>query len=186
MPNDTEIIALLQKRDEAALEMIRSGYGALCRQLAYRITGSKEDAEECVSDTLLEVWRSIPPNVPVNLRAYLLSLTRRNAINRLQHERRLKRGGTQFAAALDEIAEIIPAAGTVETELEQRELLEKTAALLRTLPDREKAIFMQRYYLAAPVRAIAQQFGITQNAVKLSLRRTRKKLKEYFVKEGLL
>ena len=31
MPNDTEIIALLQKRDEAALEMIRSGYGALWR-----------------------------------------------------------------------------------------------------------------------------------------------------------
>ena len=118
MHNDREIIALLQKRDEAALEMIRADYGKLCRQLAYQITGSQEDAEECLGDTLLEVWHSIPPNEPDNLRAYLLSLTRRNAINRYKHERRQKRGGTQFAAALDEIAEVIPASGSVETELE--------------------------------------------------------------------
>ena len=186
MHHDSEIIALLQKRDEAALEMIRSVYGKLCRQLAFQITGSREDAEECVSDTLMEVWRSIPPNEPKSLRAYLAALTRRNAINRYQHERRLKRGGSQFAAALDEIAEIVPAAETVETELERRELLDQTAVLLRTLPDREKAIFLQRYYLAASVQSIAAQFGITQNAVKLSLRRTRKKLKEAFEKEGLL
>ena len=186
MLHDSEIIALLQKRDEAALETIRSDYGTLCGQLAYQITGNREDAEECVSDTLMEVWRSIPPNKPRCLRAYLSALTRRNAINRYQHDRRLKRGGSQFAAALDEIAEIVPARETVETEMERRELLDKTAALLRTLPDREKAIFMQRYYLAEPVQSIAERFGITQNAVKLSLRRTRLKLKASFEKEGLL
>ena len=186
MHNDREIIALLQKRDEAALEMIRADYGKLCRQLAYQITGSQEDAEECLGDTLLEVWHSIPPNEPDNLRAYLLSLTRRNAINRYKHERRKKRGGTQFAAALDEIAEVIPASGSVETELERRELLAKTADLLRSLPEQQRAIFVQRYYLAAPIRTIAEQLGMTENAVKLSLLRTRKKLKEYLRKEGLL
>ena len=59
---DQQIIALLQKRDEKALLEIRQAYGGLCFQTAYRILGSREDAEECVSDMLIGVWNSIPPD----------------------------------------------------------------------------------------------------------------------------
>ena len=56
MHDDSQIIALLQKRDEKALHLIKEMYGAQCFQIAYRMTGNREDAEECVSDMLMNVW----------------------------------------------------------------------------------------------------------------------------------
>ena len=183
---DAAIITLLQKRDETALQEIRNAYGSLCFQMAYRILGSREDAEECVSDMLIDAWNSIPPHNPNSLCAYLTVLVRRSALNRLRHEKRKKRGGMQFAAALDEIAEIIPSDERIESEVERREMLTAVTVFLRGLPEQQKQIFMLRYYTAAPIKEIAERFGISQNTVKLSLMRTRKKLKEYLRKEGLL
>ena len=81
---DSRIIALLQKRDELALHEIRSTYGALCKQLAFRILGNPQDAEECVSDMLLAVWNSRNPIEPHSLKAYLISLTRHAATDKLK------------------------------------------------------------------------------------------------------
>ncbi len=92
----------------------------------------------------------------------------------------------QFAAALDEIEEIIPSDERIESEVDRREMLTAVTVFLRGLPEQQKQIFMLRYYTAAPIKEIAERFGLTQNTVKLSLMRTRKKLKEYLRKEGLL
>ena len=102
MNQDSTFISLLHQRDESALQMIREQYGRLCSQIAYRMTGSREDAEEVCSDMLLGVWDSIPPQKPKNLRAYLTALTGRIAIKKYEHSHRQKRGGTQFTAALDD------------------------------------------------------------------------------------
>ena len=186
MPEDSNIISLLQKRDEQALEHIRAQYGALCYQIAYRMTGSRQDAEEVLNDLLLSVWDSIPPNEPNNLRAYLTALTGRIAINKYEHTHRLKRGGTQLTEALDELSEIIPSDTHVELEIEQRELTEALTAWLRTLPPDHRRMFMQRYYLSEPVQQIAEQNQMGVSAVKMTLLRQRKKLKEHLRKEELL
>ena len=186
MLNDAAIIALLQKRDEKALLEIRQAYGGLCFQTAYRILGSRGDAEECVSDMLIGVWNSIPPDTSEGLCPYLLALVRRSAVDCLRRTTCQKRGGTQYAAALDEIAEIIPSDERTESQVERREVLAAVTAFLRGLPERQRQIFMLRYYAALPVREIAGKLGMTPNAVKLSLMRTRQKLKEDFRKKGLL
>ena len=186
MQQDNMIISLLQKRDETALAQIRTQYGALCYQIAYRMTGSREDAEEVLSDMLLAVWDSIPPQEPENLRAYVTALTGRIAIKKYEHTHRIKRGGTQFTAALDELSEIIPSDTHVEREIEQRELTEALTAWLRTLSPEHRRIFMQRYYLSESVQQIAEQNQMGVSAVKMTLLRLRNKLKSYLRKEELL
>lgn len=186
MLNDAAIIAMLHKRDENALQEIRQAYGGLCFQTAYRILGSREDAEECVSDMLIDVWNRIPPDSSESLCPYLLALVRRSAVDCLRRMTSQKRGGTQYAAALDEIAEIIPSDERIESEVERREMLAAVTDFLRVLPEQQRQIFMLRYYAALPVREIAGKLGMTQNAVKLSLMRTRHKLRDYFGKKGLL
>lgn len=183
---DHIIISMLQARDEQALKHIQTKYGALCYQIAYRMTGSREDAEEVVSDMLLRVWDLIPPNQPDNLCAYLTTLAGRIAIKKYEHTHRIKRGGTQFAAALDELSEIIPSDTYVEREIEQRELTDALTAWLRTLQPDQRRIFMQRYYLSESVRQIAEQNQMGVSAVKMTLLRLRKKLKDYLRKEDLL
>ncbi len=186
MHQDSQIVNMLLARDEQALQMIREKYGALCAQIAYRMTGSREDAEECVSDLLLEVWNSVPPQHPENLRAYVTAITGKIAIKKYEHAHRLKRGGTQLAEALDELAEILPSDTHVEQEVEQRELTDALTAWLRTLPAEQRRIFMRRYYLSESVHEIAESSHMSVSAVKMTLLRTRNKLKDYLRKEELL
>lgn len=183
---DQIIISMLQARDEQALKHIQTKYGALCYQIAYRMTGSREDAEEVVSDMLLRVWDLIPPNQPDNLCAYLTTLASRIAIKKYEHTHRLKRGGTQLSAVLDELSEILPSDTNVERDIEQRELTEALTAWLRTLPLERRRIFMQRYYLSESVQQIAVQNQMSVSAIKMILLRLRKNLKEYLRKVELL
>lgn len=183
---DSQIIALLQKRDETALEQLRAAYGGLCFRIAEQMLGSRQDAEECVSDMLLAVWNSVPPQEPHSLEAYAVTLVRRAAMGRLKAQNSLKRGGKSYTAALDELADILSASDNVEREAELRELTAALTKWLRALEPVPRYVFMQRYYLAEPLQAIAERTGMGVSAVKMTLHRTRKKLKAFLREEGLL
>lgn len=91
--NEEEMQTRLLARDDGALSAIREHWGRPAQALARRITGSEEDAEECVQDGLLAVWESVPPKQPESLGHYFTALVRNAALNRWRDERRLKRGG---------------------------------------------------------------------------------------------
>lgn len=186
MHEDSQIITLLNQRDESALDIIKAQYGESCFQIAYRMTGSREDAEECVSDMLLHVWNSVPPNTPAHLQTYLSAIVRRNAVNRWKQEHRRKRGGTQLNEVIEELADILPSPEQVEQRVEQRELTAALNAWCRTLPEEHRQIFMERYFLSESVKTLAEKHGISEGAVKMLLLRIRTKLREHLNKEGLL
>ena len=54
--NDIQIIRLYQIRDEKAIEESDKKYGSYCFAVANNILSSREDSEECVSDTWLRAW----------------------------------------------------------------------------------------------------------------------------------
>ena len=178
MHDDSRIIALLQKRDEQALKIIREQYGTMCYQMAYRITGNREDAEECVN--------TIPPLHPEKLVPYLASLVSRKAISKYKFMHSQKRGGTQFSSALDELADILPSGECVENQIEQREITAALTQFLRQIPPDHRRIFMQRYFYSDSVQTIAQTNQMSADAVKMLLMRIRNKLKDYMRKERLL
>ena len=57
---DSEITALLLRRDESAIEAIEETYGARLKNLALNLLGSRQDAEECVNDALAAAWETPP------------------------------------------------------------------------------------------------------------------------------
>ena len=59
--NDQLIIELFFKRCEEAIAATSEKYGKLCKSISDRILKNNEDAEECVSDTYLTLWETIPP-----------------------------------------------------------------------------------------------------------------------------
>ena len=185
-PNEAAMIALLQKRDETALEAIRDEYGKLCGKLAFDIIGCREDAEECVSDMLLKVWQTIPPKHPESLRAYLITLIRHLAIDRYHVQTAQKRGGTQFDEALDELEDTLVSDENVSNAIEKRELTRAIERFLDTLPLQTRKVFMRRYYMADSVRGIADAYQMSVSAVKISLMRTRRKLNQFLKEEGFL
>ena len=181
---DDEIIRLLFGRDESGLKALSREYTAYCSKIAFNILGVREDAEECVNDTFLTAWNTIPPNNPEKLSAYLGKLVRNNAINKLERNRALKRGNGACEAVLDELEEIIPSKSSVEQGFEAKELMNEISAFLKALPKSKRRIFALRYFCCDSVRDIAAKEGMSENSVSVTLNRIRKKLKTHLEKRG--
>ena len=183
---DSEIVALYWSRSEQALAESARKYGAYCRSVACRILDSPEDGEECVNDVWLRAWETIPPRRPDRLGAFLGRIARNLALNRLRQRSAEKRGGGEVPAALEELAECVPAAGGVEQALEDRELAALLNRFLAGLKPEARRLFVGRYWYLCPVRELAEEYGCGESKVKMSLLRTRKQLRQVLETEGVV
>ena len=104
---DEKIIELFFARDEAALQHTADKYENYCFAIANNILSNRQDSEECVNDTYLAAWQSIPPERPKQLSAYLGKIVRNFALTRHRKERAYKRGGNMNEISL-ELLELIP------------------------------------------------------------------------------
>ncbi len=183
---DNEIVELYWQRDENAIRESDSKYGAYCFAVADNILHSKEDSEECVNDTWLKAWNTMPPQRPNKLRMFLAKITRNLSFNRYIARSAEKRGGGEITAVLDELAECIESESDVAGEYEAKELEQYIRFFVRSLPERDGNVFVRRYFFAEPVRKIAERYDLTDNHVMVILSRTRGKLKANLKKEGFL
>lgn len=176
---DSEIITLYNKRDERAIYETHKKYENYCMGISLGILQNRQDAEECVNDTYLHAWRSIPPKQPSVLRTYLGKLTRNLSIDRLRTRHRAKRD-SEMLVSFEEIKDILVATEEA-TEGELTSLLE---AFLDALPETERRLFVGRYWYTYPVAKLAEAYSMTPNAVSKQLARTREKLKVYLNERG--
>lgn len=181
---DQKIIELFFARDERALEAVKEKYGAYCHSLAGAILDNDADAEEAVNDTWLRAWNSIPPQRPVVLKLFLAKITRNLALNTYRAQTARKRGGREVELALEELGECVPAPHGIQEALDARELARAIQTFLAAQPQRERRIFVSRYFGLEPIPDIAARLGLTQANTRKILTRTRSKLKEYLTKEG--
>ena len=182
---DETILLLFGQRQERALEETQAKYGRLCLRVADGILADARDAEECVNDTWLHAWESIPPERPARLSAWLARVTRNLAISRLRRRRALKRGGGELPALLDELAECLPGGEDPQSRLEARELSESVDGFLAGLKKEERDLFMARYFFAATTDELCRRTGWTGARIQSMLQRTRRKLKNYLIEEGV-
>ena len=183
---DTEILDLYWERDERAIEETQKNYGNYCYSIAFHILHTKEDSEECVNDTWLRAWKAIPPSRPQHLALFLGTITRNLSFDRWKHKNALKRGNGEMEAALEELEECVPAAQSTEDAVEEAELQRSLNCFLGTLKERERNIFLRRYWYAEECSEIARRYDMKLNTVKTTLFRIRGKLKNYLEQEGVV
>ena len=183
---DEQILTLFRARDEQAIRAVSAQFKPVCLRTAKKYLRADEDAEECVSDVLMQLWQQIPPANPENLEAYIVTLTKRTALDYVRRQQAQKRGGGQTAASLEAVGDTIPAAETVEDTLSRKMLTEAVERFLDTLSADAQTIFVERWHADLPPREIARKFGVSGVHVRKSLMQTRRKLKQYLEKEGLL
>ena len=172
------LIGLLELRSEQALDELDSAYGAYCRAIARNILQNEEDAEECVSDAYLAVWNAIPPARPTHFKAWLGTIVRNGAL-------RKRRQNAAVDALRDELSEALPDRGSVAGACEAKALGDSISAFLRQQRPDIRTAFLRRYWYADSVEAVALRLGWSVSKAKSALFRTRKKLREYLIKEGL-
>lgn len=183
---DTEILDLYWERDERAIEETQKSYNNYCYSIAFHILHTKEDSEECVNDTWLRAWKSIPPSRPNHLSLFLGTITRNLSFDKWKHKNALKRGNGEVEAALEELEECVPSARTTEDAVEEAELQRMLNRFLGTLKEQERNVFLRRYWYAEECSEIADRYHMKLNTVKTTLFRIRGKLKIYLEKEGVV
>ncbi len=183
---DNHIIDLYWQRDERAISETASKYGKYLYSISYHILLNAEDTKECVNDTYNKAWQTIPPNRPLVLSAFLGKIARRLSIDKWRANRADKRGDGEIALAIDELSDCIPAADSVEREIEASELAKQINNFISTLPLTEKRVFICRYWYFDSIPSISEQFGFTNSKVKSMLHRTRGRLLTYLRKGGYI
>lgn len=182
--HDKEIIQMYWDRNEEAIAATSEKYGSYCQAIAMNILGNWEDARECVNDTYLNTWNSIPPQRPQMLSAYLGKIVRNLSFNLYKKNRAEKRGGGQMPLILDEISEMISDFHVPEKEWHKRELIQAINAFLSGLTRKKREIFVRRYWYADSVKEIAERFEMSENNVSVTLNRLRKQLHRYLKERG--
>ena len=184
--DDREIVALYFARDEGAITASRDKYGSYCTTIAKNITANACDAEECVSETWLRAWNSIPPQRPLFLKAFFGKITRNIALDYVRRETAESRGGGTVPLVLDELAECIASSDSVEAQIDARELGRAISTFVRQLKERDGDLFLRRYFYMDSLEDAAHHVGMSPKHAAVSLHRTRKRLEEYLRKEGYL
>lgn len=178
---DKQIVALLWRRSQEALAVIAEKYEPLLLRLARNILSSEEDAQECVNDTYLALWNSIPPQKPDPLGAYACRICKNNAISRLRKSKAAKRN--ELTVSLEELSECI-GEDTLQQITDGKALGDAIDCFLSTLPKENRILFIRRHWFGDSISQIAKDRGSTESAVSIRLSRTRSRLKDYLIKEG--
>lgn len=183
---DEQIVALYWERKEDALRQTQRKYGDYLFRIAQNILSDREDCEECVNDTLLSAWNSIPPHRPSMLSSYLGKIVRQTAIDCFRKKNSGKRKGSEYALSLEELGACFSDGRSVEDTMEAILLEECMNRFVRGLRTEERNVFLCRYYFFDSINDVAQFCGISQAKAKSMLFRIRKKLREYLSEEGFL
>lgn len=176
--DDRDIIALFNARNEEAIRQSSEKYGTYVMGISVSILENDQDAEECVNDTWLKAWRSIPPQDPPSLKVYFGRLVRHLSIDRLRSLKRLKRN-REMSVVLDELTVCSPPEETDEEALGQA-----INEFLDGLPPVDRRLFVGRYWYCYPVSALAVSYGLSANNVSVRLHRIREKLRDHLTERG--
>ena len=181
---DEQIVELYFARDERAISETANAHGAYCFGVAMRILKSHMDSEECVNDTWLRAWNTIPPKRPSVLRTYLAHIIRNLAISRYRSEHAEKRSHAPDSP-IHELAECLPDLDASPAEaVSSDELRQALNSFVAGLEETDRKLFVGRYFHAYEVQRMAEGYGLTPNAVSLRLYKTREKLRVYLQERG--
>ena len=177
------ITELFFQRQEKAISECQIKYGKLAFSVSYNILHSREDAEECVNDAMLGLWNSIPPERPRSLVSYLCSLVRNISLNRYDYNHASKRN-RDMDEILEELEGVL-ASPDWEEQFREGEVTELINAFLAEQKEKDRVIFVRRYYYSDPVSDIARAMGDSEGAIAMRLSRMRIRLRKKLEKEGI-
>jgi RNA polymerase sigma-70 factor (ECF subfamily) len=174
----------LAKDERAFRELVRAYQGPVVN-LAWRITGSAEDAAEVAQETFIRVLRSLKTYDPDRpFRSWIFKIASNLSLDVI---RRRKRRPVSFEDLSDEegpaFEPVDPGPGPDEG-LRRAWSGERFEALLEELPEHYRAILHLRYKEEMPYDAIAETLDIPLGTVKVRLHRAHEMIRRKLQSRG--
>ena len=185
MLSDEEIIALFFERDESAITETDRKYKSYLFAIANNILYNEQDSEECINDTYLNVWNTVPPTRPIRFRPFLAKITRNLAFDKYDEASRKKRIPRASLLSFDELEGVFSDERTPDDELEAKAISDVINAYLKGTSDKKLYIFASRYFYAMPIAKIAERLGCSQASVNKYIAEIKRELRKMFESEGV-
>ena len=179
---DKDIIVLYENRDETALVETDDRYGKYAYTIAMNLLGDTREAEEVESDTLMQLWNTIPPQKPSNLKAFIGKIARNLSLNRIE-ERLAEKRSCGLSLVFDELEEVL--SSEREEIVDQIALKDALKAFLAKLSSNDRILFVKRYWYNESIASLSRSERLTKSAVKVKLHRLRAELKSYLKSNGI-
>lgn len=176
---DEQIIELYWRREEKAIQETDKKYGQFLFRIAYNILHERLDCEECQNDTYLGVWNAIPPTRPTVFPAFITQIMRRIAINRYKEKASKKRIPSELTISMEDVNGTLHGDNSVAVKYEMAEVGKIINNYVRELSDRQRYIFIDRFYLAESVETIATDLSISVPTVYREIDKIKHSLKLY-------
>jgi RNA polymerase sigma-70 factor, ECF subfamily len=179
--SDEELMALVLRRQEAALGALYDRYSRLVYAVALRITGDRETTEEVMQDVFQNVWQaaaSFQPGAGA-FSSWLLGITRHRSIDVTRSKRERGRAREQtFGDSPPPGAE-----SNVDLEVDQRMLRETVRSALGALPASQRQAIELAYYGGLTRAEIADRLNEPLGTIKTRMRLGLLKLRDLLRQE---
>lgn len=186
LPDDARIIDLYWARDEQAIYYTDAKYKAYLISAIKHILSDLRDREECLNDTYIGAWNSMPPQRPKVLPAYLCTIARRKAIDTYRKTRSKKAVPETLMLSFEELGDYAAYDPTEVVEQQAKELGKLINAYVGTLDDRKRYVFISRYFYAQPIDEIANMLGISKGTLNREIAQIKSTLRAFLAKEGYI
>jgi RNA polymerase sigma-70 factor (ECF subfamily) len=171
---DDDLLHAIARSDEAALAAIYDRYRLILFGLILRILHDREEAEDCLQEVFLQVWRRARDFDESRGRAFtwLVTIARSRALDRLRASGSRLRLATEAAEVpRDEV-------GDAAEEAVQSEQGAIVREALAELPEQQRRMLLLAYFEGLTQTEIAARLGDPLGTVKTRMRAGMIKLRE--------
>jgi RNA polymerase sigma-70 factor (ECF subfamily) len=179
--SDAAAVALARDGDSEAFRALVERHGRAVYRLAYRMTGSAQDAEDVVQETFLKAYRQLPR---FESRANFGTWLHRIAVNcsiDLIRARPHRETTSQNDADMEPFGAAVESTDATGASPERlmlsTEVQERISEAMTKLSRMERAAFMLRHFEGRSIEEISQSLGLKTNATKHSIFRAVRKMR---------
>lgn len=185
--NEDTVLKKIVQQDQGSLETLMNEYGLLVLRVIRQIVGlnNSVDTEECACDVWLTIWQKAKQfdSSKSSLKTWICTIARNRAIDQL---RKLKNPANNTVSLDDDRLNLIRMERNdisdilIERESKKNRSEAMNHALGR-MPVADRELLIRRYYYYEDITKLAEDFGITREAVDNRLSRNRKLLKRHYL-----
>lgn len=169
---ELELIKKIKRGDKMAFGKLLHQYNARVYGYFFRTFGKREIAQDLFQETFLRVWQSFQKfDENRSFAAWVFTIAERVRIDAIRSQS-VRTGVIMYSVPLDFVGEDNP-----ETQLEANELKQQIEEVVRSLPEKQRKVFLLRQQGELPFKEIANIMHEPLNSVLSHMHYAVKKLR---------
>lgn len=167
---DEQLMEAVQKEDSQALDELYRRHHATLRAVIVRVLHNEHTSDDLLQEVFMEIWRLANRYSPEKGKAlgWMITLTRRRAIDRLRREQAYFRVEERFQRETEQQPNAWTHTG-VEEDIEASDIRRILENILATLPAAQRSAVELAFYRGMSQREIAAHTNIPLGTIKTRL-----------------